>query len=120
MIYSQEGDPHAMAMYAVGILPLILQLESEAQQIWYRDGSSAGGKLDHLHRCWDKLSEIAQEFGYFVNAVKSILIVKEEFYQEAKQLFEGSKVRITTSGSKYLGSTIENVTFREAYMAEKV
>ena len=123
-IYSQEGttqgDPLAMAMYAVGILPLILQLKSEAQQIWYADDFSAGGKLDQLRKWWDKLSEIGPKFGYFVNAVKSILIVKEDFYQEAKQLFEGSKVRITTSGSKYLGSTIGNMTFREAYIAEKV
>ena len=123
-IYSQEGttqgDPLAMAMYAVGILPIILQLKSEVQQIWYTDDSSAGGKLDHLCRWWDRLSEIGQEFGYFVNPVKSVLIVKEEFYLEAKELFEGSKVHITTSGCKYLGSTIGNVTFREAYIAEKI
>ena len=135
-----QGDPLAMAMYAVGILPLTLQLKSEAQQIWYAkkkkkkkkkkkseaqqiwyaDDSSAGGKLDQLRRWWDKLSEIGPKFGYFVNAAKSILIVKEDYYQEAKQLFEGSKIRITTSGSKYLGTTIGNMTFRQAYIAEKV
>ena len=47
-IYSQEGttqgDPLAMAMYAIAITPLINSFESESlKQIWYADDAAAGG-----------------------------------------------------------------------------
>ena len=125
IIFSKEGttqgDPLAMAMYAIGILPLILQLKSaRAQQIWYADDSSAGGKLAYLRSWWDRVTQTGPNFGYFVNASKSILIVKGEHHEEAKKLFEDSKIHITTLGSKYLGSTIGNTTFKEVYVSEKV
>ena len=46
-----QGDPLAMAMYAIGLAPLIRQLKSPgAQQIWFADDSAAGSNLIVLHR----------------------------------------------------------------------
>ena len=54
-ILSQEGttqgDPLAMAMYAVAVTPLIHRLKEEnTQQVWYVDDATAGGKLTHIRK----------------------------------------------------------------------
>ena len=60
-ILSQEGttqgDPLAMAMYAIGTLPLIhkLQGEGDVTQAWYADDASAGGRTPDLRVWWDSL-----------------------------------------------------------------
>ena len=38
-----QGDPLAMAMYAIGTLPLIHQLQGDVLQSWYADDVAAGG-----------------------------------------------------------------------------
>ena len=50
-----QGDPLAMAMYAVGTKPLIDQLNGITKHVWYADDSSAGSTLVNLRRLWDKL-----------------------------------------------------------------
>ena len=52
-LLSQEGttqaDPLAMAMYAIGILPLIHCLKEESvKQVWYADDATAGAQLTHF------------------------------------------------------------------------
>ena len=60
---STQGDVAAMAMYAIGIRPLIDILQdktdsSSCQQVWYADDSSAAGKLREMRKWWDILFEI--------------------------------------------------------------
>ena len=45
-----QGDPLAMAMYAMATLPLIQSLhrEAEVEQIWFADDSAAGGNVNVL------------------------------------------------------------------------
>ena len=49
-----------MAMYAIGILPLIQQLSaSPATQAWFADDATAGGHIQHLHEwCMDKTAQL--------------------------------------------------------------
>ena len=52
-LYSKEGttqgDPLAMAMYAIAITPLIHLLEGQGtKQVWYADDAAAGGSLKAL------------------------------------------------------------------------
>ena len=106
-ILSQEGttqgDPLAMAMYAVAITPLIHHLaEENIKHMWFADDASAGGKLEYLRKWWDNLSQIGQ----YPNASKTWLIVKEGKCDEAKEFFQGPGVAITSEGKRHLGSAI--------------
>ena len=67
-----QGDPLAMAMYAIGILPLIQKLSSErTKQVWYADDAAAYGDLSHLRSWWDQLAEVGPTYGYHPNALKT-------------------------------------------------
>ena len=45
-----QGDPLAMAMYAIGTQSLICRLDGIAKQVWYADDSAAGSSLERLRR----------------------------------------------------------------------
>ena len=61
-ILSQEGttqgDPLAMAMYAISTLPLIQRLNQSVQQVWYANDATAGGELHSLRHWWNMLREL--------------------------------------------------------------
>ncbi len=47
-----QGDPLAMAMYALGIYPLITQLCGPARQVWFADDA---GSIKEIKKWWDTL-----------------------------------------------------------------
>ena len=50
-----QGDPLAMAMYAIETQPLVRRLDGIAKQVWYADDSAAGSRLERLGGggiCW--------------------------------------------------------------------
>ena len=65
-----QGDPLAMPMYALAILPLSERLPSAVTQVWYADDACACGSIAQLRQWWECLSEIGPGYGYFVNAKK--------------------------------------------------
>ena len=93
-----QGDPLAMAMYGLSLVPLIQQLACEAKQIWFADDATGGGKLRQLKGWWDKLNEIGSVYGYFPNACKTWLLVKVNQLKFAQDLFSKTGVQITTEG----------------------
>ena len=51
-----QGEPLTMAMYAIGILLLIHQIQCNGtKQVWFTDNATAGGKLHKLLEWWTKL-----------------------------------------------------------------
>ena len=104
-----QGDPLAMAIYAVGIMPLIWRLQvdcDEQNQIWFADDASATGSLNSLRSWWDKIIESGPSYGYYANPSKTVIIVKKEKLEEAQALFRNSGVKVTTDASRYLGSAL--------------
>ena len=102
-----------MAMYAVAITPLIHCLaDDNIKQVWFADDASAGGKLDRIKNWWNNISRIGPEYGYYPNASKTWLIIKESCYKQAKLMFQGTGV-ITSEGKRHLGSAIGSSTFIE-------
>ena len=116
-----QGDPLAMAMYAIAIIPLIHQLEDEeTKQVWFADDATAGGNLDSLKAWWNRIVDLGPDYGYYPNASKTWLIVKEENLEEATTLFEGTGVAITAEGRRHLGAAIGTHDFVERYIQQKV
>ena len=72
-----QGDPLAMAMCALGVLPLIHSLSSNAiKQVWYADDATASGELAKIRSWWERLVEIGPQYGYFPNASKTWMVGK--------------------------------------------
>ena len=69
---------------------------------------------------WDKIDSLGPKIGYFVKASKSWLIVKSEFLDEARKIFEGSGLNITTEGRRHLGAVIGSDSFKAAYVSNHV
>ena len=101
-----QGDPLAMPLYALATIPLIQQLPSGVEQIWYADDACACGKLGALREWWDRLCELGPSFGYFINAAKTWLVTKDHLFQDSISSFSGSGIRITSNGRPYFGAAI--------------
>ena len=102
-------------MYAIAITPLINRLkEDDVKQIWYAD--DAANSLTW----WDRLIEIGPDYGYYPNASKTWLIVKEHKHSEAVPVFEGTEIVITTVGKRHLGAAIGTRSFIEKYAEQKI
>jgi len=114
-----QGDPLAMPLYALATIPLMQQLPSGAEQVWYADDACACGKLVALHKWWDCLCELDPSFEYFVNAAKTWLVSKDHLFQDSVSFFSGSGIRATCDGCPYLGAAIGSESYIQFFVANK-
>ena len=118
-----QGDPLTMAMYALAITPLINELSeghSETKQVWYADDATGAGSCSNLRKWWDRISSVGPKYGYFPKSSKSYLVVKPEFEESAKSIFEGTNICITSGGSRHLGAVIGSSECRDEFVVDKV
>ena len=112
-----QGDPLAMAMYGIGSLPLIKKLQTcDVTQTWYADDAAAAGSTANIRCWWDMITKAGPMFGYYPNASKTHLIVKQEYVQSAKGLFDGSGITVIADGDRYLGAAVGTRTYIEQYV----
>jgi hypothetical protein len=65
-----QGDPLAMVMHGVGLLPLIQILEkavSDVHQPWCADDAGAGGRFQRIRLYFEKLQEHGPRGDIFLN-----------------------------------------------------
>ncbi len=118
-----QGDVAAMPFYAIATRPMIddLQAYSDAIMAWYADDSSASGTLIELLKWWNRLCLIGPQHGYYPNASKTILIVKNtNDLAEAEKLFRPLGVKVTCTGERHLGAIVGSTEFKHSYIKEKV
>ena len=78
-----------MLFYTLATLPLIHKLSKKVTQAWYADDASACGKIfisvhgGTRYHAWDQISFLGPAFGYFPNAKKTWLVVKEQYLEIA-------------------------------------
>ncbi len=117
-----QGDPLAMPMYALATIPLINQLDkcADLKQVWYADDATATGSLLSTHQWWNHLVSAGPVFGYLANASKTWLLTKKEHLDQARSLFQGSQVNITTHGRPHLGAPLGSMEFIDQFVTDKV
>ena len=118
-----QGDPLAMAMYAIAITPLISKLMERCpnvKQAWYADDATGASTCSDLRSWWDELTGLGPLFGYHPNPSKTYLVVKEELKESATQVFADTGVNVTTEGKHHLGAAIGSHSFTEEYVSRKV
>ena len=113
-----QGDPMSMPSYAIGILPLMDAINNvePVQQAAFADDLGGAGKLNRLREWWGKVVSFGPSFGYYPEPSKSWLIVKENMLEKARKIFEGTDIKLTTSGRKYLGGFIGIAEGKDAYV----
>ena len=115
-----QGDPLAMPMYAIAMVPLIKALESKVHQTWYADDATGVGKLSNVHTWWDEISVIGPRHGYYANAAKTWLVTTEEHYSAARITFAGTDVNITKEGRPHLGAPLGSTDYKKLFLEVKV
>jgi hypothetical protein len=120
-----QGDVTAMALYALGIKPLIdhlgnLVVKEDCAQCWFADDSSAAGKLTEIQKWWDELNTMGPKYGYFPLPLKTVLIVKEEHISTAQEVFQDTDVTISSTGDRHMGAWVGSEDHKERYVSDKV
>ena len=99
-----QGDPLAMPFYAVSTSLLI---SLKVRQVWLADDASAAESLISLKNCFTTLKAEGEMFGYIVKEKKSWLILKKsEDPEDARHIFQGLSIQITTEGQRHMGASI--------------
>ena len=102
---TRKGDPEAIVIYGLGITQLLAWLTSLSKEITetfplmqlaFADDLNGVGSLENLKKWWDLLEQEGGKYGYHVKASKPYITVKEKYQDKAKQIFQGSKITITT------------------------
>ncbi len=123
---STQGDVPAMAMHAMGTKPLVDTLgeivdPQLCKQVWYADDSVSAGKITEIKKWWGELNRLGAKYGYFLNAGKTVLIVKDPLLIEhAMEVFGETGVTIDTEGEWHLGAVIGNKEFKDQYVNKKI
>ncbi len=121
-----QGDPAAMGMYALSVLPLIKEAAKNNDdaraftQSWYADDGTGVGKLTKLRVWWTMLSTLGPNYGYHANARKTVLVVKKEHEQQAREIFGTTGIEIVVSGARHLGAAIGSHDFVEDFIKKKI
>ena len=119
-----QGDPISMAMYAIGIMPLMTMvmgsMSSCIKQIAFADDLTGIGTIDQLKEWWDLIIEHGPYRGYYVNVDKSWLICKQQHFEHAEQIFADSPIGITIEGRKHLRTVIGSVEYKKKNLHENV
>ena len=115
-----------MALYALGIKPLLIDRlatsvnKDNCAQCWFADDSSSCGKLVEIRKWWDVLQVAGPDYGYYPLPKKTVLIVKQDYLDEATRIFDGTGITISATGERHMGAWVGSTAHKEKYVSEKV
>ena len=69
---------------------------------------------------WDTLCATGKLYGYHIRRTKTHLLVRQDLIDQAKDIFHGTGIQITTEGVRYLGSAVGKISFVHLFVEEKV
>ena len=91
-----------------------------AKMVAYADDFTAGGTIESLKYWWDTLCKLGPKFGYYPQASKTWLIVKDAYVKKSNKIFKNSSIQITSTGQRHLGAVIGTTEYKQEYMNEKI
>ena len=95
-------------MFCLVTLPLINAIKTVgALQCWFADDAASGGCLIRLRAWWDRLTLTGPLFGYYLNTLKTVLVVKPDLHEEAMAIFQDTNIEITCIGHRYLCGALD-------------
>jgi hypothetical protein len=116
-----QGDPLAMVMCGVGLLPLVRILKkavSDVHQPWHADDTGAGERFQRIRLYFEKLQEHGPPRGNFPEPSKSVLIVEEHNKEKAEAYFRDSDWKVVT-GCRCLGGFVGDKAEQREWVEEK-
>ena len=122
-----QGDPAAIAIYAIAIIPLLLTSRSSRATTWKENQISCLRR--QLYRCWlnhksvtlvENPHRIEPTIGYHPEPTKCWLIVKPRMKDIALKTFKNTDINTTKDGRRHLGAVIGSIEYRENYVTQKV
>ena len=124
---TKQGDPTAVAAYALGVTLLIqhfLEMTSSkkpySNETKYADDFAVAGSIKETKCYWEHLNSFALFFGYFPKASKSHVTVKGQYLEITNVVFGNTKLNLTLKGMGHLGTVIGNHLYKEKYVSELV
>ena len=88
--------------------------------MWYADDATATGSLPALFSWWKKLCDSGPSYGYYANADKTWLVVKEQHLNKGEDIFKNYNINITSEGRPHLGAPLGNENFTNSYVSNMV
>ena len=113
-----QGDPLAMLVYGVSLLPLIRKLKDPNNVLQSFCDSAAIAKLKKLEIWLKNLIEEGPAFGYFPEPSKSFLVVDKQYAEEAHHIFDKYSITIV-EGKRFLGGFIGDRNEKDIYLKKK-
>ena len=114
-----------MAVYAIAVIPMILmivdissKIDDSTKTAAYADDVAAAGKIIQRNS-WKTLCMLGLQFGYYPEASKSWLIVKEKAKQRAFTVFKDNAIKIITESQHHLGAVIGSSKYKREYVQNK-
>ena len=118
-----QGDPTAMAAYALGSTLLLDHLQSfkrSVKHVAFADDLTGARKLEEIKIWWDTLMTESRKYGYYPKPSKSFFIVKQHYKEYGERIFAGSNIKITTEGVRHLGAVLGDSSFKEEYLRNEI
>ena len=109
-------------------MPLVLMImeimstspDNNSKMVAYADDFTAGGTVKDLKYWWETLCELGPKFGYYPEASKTWLNVKNDLYDIANATFKSTKINVTSNGKRHLRAVIGSRSYKEDHMNEKI
>ena len=112
-----HGDPAAMVVYEIAIIPLLLMLVDQAEHlpgkrtksIAYAERFTGAGSITKLLYWLNTLTTLGPLFGYNPEPTKCWLIVKPCMKNIVLKTFGNTGINVTEDGKRHLGVVIGSI-----------
>jgi hypothetical protein len=119
-----QGDPLAMVIYGIMLLPLITHLKMkfpEVIQPWFADDGAMDGEGDQVAACFVELNKAGPMFGYYPEIKKSITVCPLESEAWLQAIFSAHDLTVTWKrGQRYLRGHIGSKSMETRMIESRV